>query len=93
MTMTDDKTYTPPPVSGYRELTQTEVDRMNRIKAIEAAVGQIWAEVYTSCEAGCAFRYALHAEGQFRDAFMNLVRAVAKPHDPYRAWLTPGGDS
>jgi hypothetical protein len=32
--MLDDRVYTPPPIAGYRNLTQAEVDAINQIKNI-----------------------------------------------------------
>lgn len=40
-----EQTYTPPPVSGYRTLSQTEVDLMNRIKAHESETMALVREV------------------------------------------------
>ena len=36
-----DKTYTPSPVTGYRSLTQTEVDLINQIKAMGARLEEL----------------------------------------------------
>lgn len=40
-----EKLYTPPPVTGYRKLTQTEVDLMNKIKGAGNALAGIIDEV------------------------------------------------
>lgn len=37
--------YTPPPVTGYRALTQTEVDLMNKVKAQGQQLAALIAEV------------------------------------------------
>ena len=43
--MSEEKQYTPLPVTGYRTLSQTEVDLMNRIKDHEAATLALVREV------------------------------------------------
>lgn len=40
-----EQTYTPPPITGYRELSQSTVDLMNRIKAHEATTMALVREV------------------------------------------------
>lgn len=83
----------PAPLLGYRVLSDEEKDLLDRIKLAEAEVGKLWAEVYERVDnyrddrTAAGVRYALRAEGLFRDGFMNLVRAVAKPLDPYRTAL------
>lgn len=47
--MGEEKQYTPPPVAGYRTLSQTEVDLMNRIKGHEAATLALVREVQKHC--------------------------------------------
>jgi len=42
-----EQTYTPPPVTGYRQLSQTEVDLMNRSKAHEAQTLALVREIHT----------------------------------------------
>lgn len=45
MSTPDTPTYTPPPVTGYRTLSQTEVDLMNRIKATGAVLQALVQEI------------------------------------------------
>jgi len=77
---------TPAPLRGYRVLSDEEKALVDRIKLAEEEVGKLWAEVYSTCD-GEATRYGLRSEGLFRDAFMNLVRAVTRPRDAYREAL------
>lgn len=87
------KTYTPPPISGYRKLTQTEVDLINEAKGLERAVlefaGRLKSMTPTS-PAGVDADRAVGIIGvdhrnvalgitHTEDAFMRLVRAIAQP--------------
>lgn len=70
-------TYTPPPVTGYRVLTQSEVDAMNECKAEEAAALALCARVRSI--SGIDQRNVALAITYIEDGFMRLVRAIAKP--------------
>jgi hypothetical protein len=84
----------PAPLRGYRELNEEEKSTLDAIKLLEVEIGKLWAWVYSNVESADALRYALRAEGLFRDGFMNLIRAVARPYDPYREALAEmKGDS
>lgn len=69
---------------GYRVLSDKETAVVAEIKAMEQRVGELWASIYIGSASTNGLRYALRAEGQFRDGFMNLVRTVTLPRDPYR---------
>lgn len=74
----------PAPLPGYRTLTEDEIKIVNPIKTTEQAVAAVWAEVrYRHTVTHDATKYALQAEAQLRDGFMNLVRTVTRPRDPY----------
>ena len=70
-------------ITGYRELTQGEIDLMNRIKATEALVADLAADVRGTVPAGEPQRQAAIAVTAFEEAFMRLVRAVAQPATPW----------
>jgi hypothetical protein len=73
-------------ITGYRDLTQAEVDAMNKIKAMEAAVAALHAEVVAILpERSEATRQAAVARTEFEHAFMRLVRSVAQPTTPWSA--------
>jgi hypothetical protein len=69
----------PTPVTGYRDLSQEEVDLINAIKDGERAVGSLWEQIQVREETDD--RMAAIAKTCFQDAFMWLVRSVAKPQD------------
>lgn len=64
-------------ISGYRDLTQAEIDAINEIKAAETALGVVWRRV-RELEA-LDMRWANIAKTHFEEGFSALVRAVAKP--------------
>lgn len=75
------------PLRGYRQLSDEEQALVDEIKLAEAEIGKLWARIYNRRTTTNALRYSLRAEGLFRDAFMNLVRSVTLPLDPYREAL------
>jgi hypothetical protein len=68
-------------VKGYRNLTTGEVDRINAIKAAETELAGLWATVATDSKAD--HRWSAIARTHFQEGFSALVRAIAKPDDPY----------
>lgn len=74
---TPEREYVPPPVTGYRTLMQSEVDAMNECKAAERSVRALIAKVRSI--PGADQRNCALAETYAEDAFMRLVRAIARP--------------
>ena len=72
-----EKTYAPPPVTGYRTLTQTDVDRMNAIKAKGDELGALIADMELG--GGVDKRWVAIGKTHAQQAIMALVRAVAQP--------------
>lgn len=83
-------------IKGYRELTQIEIDLMNRIKAkgremlelqkevleyLENQVAQGGEAVFAHLEHTTPNRWAALAKTDFQTGTMALVRAVAQPTD------------
>ena len=64
-------------ISGYRDLSQAEIDHMNLVKQCEAAVGSVWREVLDLPEVDK--RWANIARTHFEEGFSALVRSIAKP--------------
>ena len=64
-----------PPVKGYRNLTQAEVDLINEIKTKGNELGELLDRV----RAAGADHWANAAEDKLRIGIMLLVRSVAKP--------------
>jgi hypothetical protein len=69
-------------ITGYRELTQEEIDLMNACKIGESAIADLTKQV-KAC-ANTDQRMAALAVTNFQQAFMWLVRSIAKPADPYK---------
>lgn len=81
-------------ITGYRDLTQAEIDMMNEIKAHEKATAELHRKVaaligppsnedrYDS-EISERRRNVAIARTEFETAFMRLVRSVARPATPW----------
>ena len=72
-------------ISGYRELTQGEIDLMNEIKAkgleLEALIKKVEgvnAALDVDVRGDC-YRWSAIAKTDFQTGLMALTRAVAKP--------------
>ena len=68
-------------ISGYRDLSQEEIDLMNRIKAQEKVIADLFKEVMAHPESDK--RSAALGRTNLEQGFMWLVRAVAKPVTPF----------
>ncbi len=79
----DEKTYTPPPVKGYRQLTETEVALVNKLKAAEAAYAEVWREV--KAHQGVDQRMLALARTHMETASMWAARSVFQPESPFDA--------
>lgn len=83
--MTTPEEYTPPPITGYRKLTQAEVDLVNEIKAVGEIVGALMAKLQTSGGAAMTAtdpegaRWRAVAKTHFQQGFMAASRSVLKP--------------
>jgi hypothetical protein len=64
-------------ISGYRDLTQDEIDGINAVKAAEQQLGELWRNV-TAID-GTDKRWASIAKTHFEEGFSALVRSIAKP--------------
>lgn len=64
-------------ITGYRELSQKEIDVMNKIKAKGAELDALVQEVQAIPEADQ--RWASIAKTDLQTGLMALTRAVAKP--------------
>jgi hypothetical protein len=72
-------------ITGYRDLTQAEIDAMNKIKAAEANIAALHAEIVAILpERSEATRQASIARTEFEHAFMRLARSVAQPVTPWK---------
>lgn len=80
----------PTPLRGYRELTEAELELVDRIKQAEQQVGALWYDV--SRNLGADVRSVAHSKTNLQDGFMWLVRAVTKPRDVFGP-ISSDGDS
>lgn len=69
------------PISGYRKLGDSDVDLINRIKAAERQLGELWREV--ALANGVDRRWLALGKTHLQEGFMAFVRAVAKPEDVF----------
>ncbi|WP_404938996.1 hypothetical protein P7C00_11350 [Pseudomonas sp. JDS08PS003] len=68
-------------ITGYRDLTQREIDGMNSIKALEADAGELFKQI--SQIQGVDPRLLALAKTNLQQGFMWFVRSIAKPTDPF----------
>ena len=64
-------------ITGYRDFSQDEIDLMNKMKALEAEIGNVLAAL-TKDDAG-ANRWAAIARTHLETGFMFAMKAVARP--------------
>lgn len=64
-------------ITGYRDLTQEEIDQMNRIKQLANTVETL--VTVTSGISGVDQRWVAIAKTHLQQGFMALTRSVAKP--------------
>lgn len=64
-------------ISGYRDLSQADIDAMNSIKGAEADIGALWRQVGELPDVDR--RDLALAKTYLEDGFSRFVRAVAKP--------------
>lgn len=68
-------------VSGYRTMTDGEVEAINAIKEDERRIANLLLQLEPF---GPDPRCMAIARTKFEEAFMFAVKAIAKPADPYR---------
>jgi hypothetical protein len=72
-------------ITGYRELTQEEIDLMNEVKQLAAKTGELIeklsaSDVITTPDVdGIDLRWVNIAKTQLQQGFMALTRSIAKP--------------
>lgn len=69
--------YTPPPITGYRKLSQAEVDLMNEGKALAAQVGAFIDKL--KAHEDTDKRWVAIGQTQLQQGFMAAIRGIAKP--------------
>lgn len=68
-------------IDGYRDFEQGTIDVINEIKSMERQVADYWRALVSEDDADK--RELALARTHFEDAFMHLVKAVAKPVSPW----------
>jgi hypothetical protein len=68
-------------ISGYRELSQEEINAMNNCKVVEMEVANLTKLIRSLPDTDQ--RAAALAVTNFQQGFMWLVRSIAKPADQY----------
>lgn len=68
-------------ITGYRDLTQSEIDGMNSIKSLEADAGELFRQIGQID--GADPRLLALAKTNLQQGFMWFVRSIAKPADPF----------
>ena len=68
-------------LTGYRDLTQSEIDGMNSIKSLEADAGNLFKQIGEI--EGVDPRLLSLAKTNLQQGFMWFVRSIAKPADPF----------
>lgn len=64
-------------ISGYRELSQNEIDKMNKIKLLGLTIGALIDELEKDGEADA--RWVEIGKTNLQQGLMAITRSVAKP--------------
>jgi hypothetical protein len=70
-------TYTPPPITGYRSLTQAEVDLMNEGKALGVKIGEYIDRVTATPDIDQ--RWVAIGKTHMQQGLMAVLRGIARP--------------
>jgi hypothetical protein len=68
-----------PPVTGYKPLSQVQVDLMNMIKAHENAINLILGEMMQDAPSNEVKRWIAIARTELEKGYMFACKAVAQP--------------
>lgn len=68
-------------ITGYRDLSQEEIDGMNEIKELEKQAGDLFKRI--SEIEGVEGRCLSLAKTNLQQGFMWFVRSIAKPAEPF----------
>ena len=64
-------------ITGYRDLTEAEIELMNEVKALSEKVGELVLKVQTTGDID--IRWASEAKTDLQKGFMCLTRSIARP--------------
>ncbi len=68
-------------ISGYRDLTQEEIDAINSVKEAETSFGELWRQI-TALD-GIDKRWASIARTHIEEGCSALVRSIAQPESRF----------
>lgn len=68
-------------IKTYRDLSQSEIDAMNSVKALEADIAELLRQLADM--PGVSGRDLSIARTHFEDGCIRAVRAVARPTSPF----------
>lgn len=64
-------------IKGYRDLSQSEIDQMNKAKALAEQVGELVKELQLTD--GLDQRWVAEGKTDLQKGFMSLIRGIAQP--------------
>lgn len=70
-------------ILGYRDLSQEEINDINRIKQAEIALGELWKLICSDDHYAVDMRCMNIAKTHFEEGFSAFVRAIAKPESRF----------
>lgn len=76
--MRDEDVYEPPPIQGYRAMTQSQVDLVNTVKRAEQTVLAILRNL--SDDADIDPRWFAIGKAHIETGFMSVCRSIARPN-------------
>jgi hypothetical protein len=67
-------------IKGYKELSQQQIDLMNKVKELGVSVGELISDLGSNIgDDGVDPRWLSIAKTDLQKGFMELTRAIAKP--------------
>jgi len=76
--MRDEKVFEPPPIQGYRAMTQSQVDLVNTVKRAEQTVLAMLRNL--SDDADIDPRWFAIGKTHIETGFMSVCRSIARPN-------------
>lgn len=76
--MSSEPTYHPPPIQGYRSMTQATVDLINTVKRAEQGVLEIIRNL--ADDADVDPRWLAIGKTDLEKGFMSVCRSIARPN-------------
>jgi hypothetical protein len=68
-------------ITGYREMSEQDVALINKVKAAEQGLADLWQQIRRTYEVDG--RQLAMARTDFENGFYHLVRSIAKPESPF----------